>query len=100
MVYKCNTISLSSDIFSLSVHPTKPLYAAGLLSGRLEIYTWGDGGKPKEVVIDHDEKYSIQWGTRRYRESCRAVAFSTDGERIVLSYPEVLENVGLTFLAS
>lgn len=89
MVYKCNTISLSSDIFSLSVHPTKPLYAAGLLSGRLEVYTWGDGseegGKPKEVIIDHDEKYAIQWGTRRYRESCRAVAFSTDGERIVLS---------------
>jgi len=89
MVYKCNTISLSSDIFSLSIHPTKPLYAAGLLSGRLEVYTWGDGsegsGKLKQVIVDHDEKYALQWGARRYRESCRAVAFSTDGERIMLS---------------
>ncbi|CUS13727.1 unnamed protein product [Tuber aestivum] len=86
MAYKYDTIFLSSDVFSLSVHPTKPLYAAGLLGGRLEVYTWDDGskagGKPKEVIVDHDEKYAMQWGTRRYRQSCRAVAFSADGEYI------------------
>ncbi|KAG0635005.1 WD40-repeat-containing domain protein [Tuber brumale] len=86
MVYKCNKIFLSSDIFSLSVHPTKPLYAAGLLSGRLEIYRWGDrseeSGEPRGVMVDYEGKYAMQWGTRRYRKSCRAVAFSTDGEYI------------------
>ncbi|KAG0130740.1 WD40-repeat-containing domain protein [Tuber indicum] len=86
MVYRCNKIFLSSDIFSLSVHPTKPLYAAGLLSGRLEVYGWGDGseesGEPKGVMVDYGGKCAMQWGTRRYRESCRAVAFTTGGEYI------------------
>ncbi|KAK6544072.1 WD repeat-containing protein jip5 [Orbilia ellipsospora] len=84
--FKSHSIPFQSSIFTLTAHPSEPLFTAGLLSGHVYTYTW-----PKEVPSDddeHDEQnadalpggYKVAWKTRRHKGSCRSAAYSNDGQ--------------------
>ncbi|KAL7275584.1 WD repeat-containing protein jip5 [Rhizina undulata] len=98
MGFDAHTISLTTDLFTLSLHPTKPLLATGLLSGHVYTYTWpftsgGDSNNDEDDDDDDDEdavknsntepgngEHTVAWKTRRHKGSCRSVVFSGDGE--------------------
>lgn len=93
MPYDSHSITLPSDLFSLALHPTRSLLAAGLSSGHLHTYTWpysedsGDDDGDDEDVGKTEENggFKILWKTRRHKGSCRCVAFSGDGDGGVYS---------------
>lgn len=99
MPYSSHSIPLPSDLFSLALHPSKPLLAAGLSSGHLHTYTWpqpeddedddeDDGGDAeKDVEGGKSGGFKISWKTRRHKGSCRCIAFSGDGDGALLIFP-------------
>lgn len=91
MEFKSHNITFDSDVWTIAAHPSEPLFTAGLLSGHVYTYTW-----PKEVPSDDDSDadededalpggYKVAWKARRHKGSCRAVAYSNDGEGTPLS---------------
>lgn len=93
MPYNSHSITLPSDLFSLALHPSKPLLAAGLSSGHLHTYTWpysedsddhGDDNDDDDMREDAKNEqnggFKISWKTRRHKGSCRCIAFSGDGD--------------------
>lgn len=89
--YQAQTLSLPADLFTLAVHPDKPLIAAGLASGHVYAYSWAsaDAGESANEDDDSDNEtpesksteshFTVSWKTRRHKTSCRSIAFSTDG---------------------
>lgn len=96
MPFNSHSIALPSDVFSLALHPSKPLLAAGLSSGHLHTYTWpysegdedgdedDDAGDSKK---EEDGGFKISWKTKRHKGSCRCIAFSGDGDGELLIIP-------------
>lgn len=105
MPYNSHSITLPSDLFSLALHPSKPLLAAGLSSGHLHTYTWphsGDSNDNDDDDDDHDDDnaqgdakseenggFKISWKTRRHKGSCRCIAFSGDGDGGFILLPQL-----------
>ncbi|RPB13982.1 WD40 repeat-like protein [Morchella conica CCBAS932] len=93
MPYKAHSLTLPSDVFSLALHPSKPLLATGLSSGHVYTYKWpedddsdNDSGDDEDSVA-HEPKaadggFEVAWKTRRHKGSCRQVAFSGDGDTL------------------
>lgn len=95
MPYDSHSITLPSDLFSLALHPSRPLLAAGLSSGHLHTYAWPYSGDSDDHEDDDDDDdgdnvegnakkeedggFKIAWKTMRHKGSCRCVAFSADG---------------------
>lgn len=90
MAYEARSITLTADLFALAVHPTKPLFAAGLSSGHVYTYTWPSTPEdedddetedaPTPSLKAQQDAYTIAWKTRRHKGSCRAATYSGDGE--------------------
>lgn len=103
MPYDSHSITLPSDLFSLALHPSRPLLAAGLSSGHLHTYTWPYSGDSDDREDDDDSDddddddgdgdyvegntkkeedggFKIAWKTMRHKGSCRCVTFSADGD--------------------
>lgn len=93
MPYKAHSLALPSDVFSLALHPSKPLLATGLSSGHVYTYKWtkdedeGDADADDDSDIEAkaaDGGFGVAWKTRRHKGSCRQVAFSGDGDSTTL----------------
>ena len=77
------TLPLPNDLFAQSIHPTNPIIAVGLASGHVQTHrlpalddvTHADTLKGRGTI-------ETLWRTRRHKGSCRALAFSTDGEHL------------------
>lgn len=92
MPYNSHPIALPADVFSLALHPSRPLLAAGLSSGHLHAYTWphsGDSGEDEDEGGDAEDEggFRVSWKTRRHKGSCRCIAFSGDGGGALLTVP-------------
>ncbi|CAA7019058.1 unnamed protein product [Microthlaspi erraticum] len=66
-------IDLGANSFGIDFHPSKNLVAAGLIDGRLHLYRY----EADSSSIVRERK------VRAHTESCRAVRFIDDGQRIV-----------------
>ncbi|CAH2059452.1 unnamed protein product, partial [Thlaspi arvense] len=65
-------IDLGANAFGIDFHPSKNLVAAGLIDGHLHLYRY-----------DTDSTIFRERKVRAHKESCRAVRFIDDGQRIV-----------------
>jgi hypothetical protein len=83
------TIPLTSDVFSQSIHPTEPLLTVGLSSGHVETYRLNPsvpkvsdrtGDSDSSVLPNGKATIDSLWRTRRHKGSCRALAYSHDGQ--------------------
>ncbi|KAK9237593.1 WD40-repeat-containing domain protein [Lipomyces kononenkoae] len=81
------TISFPSTIFSVAVHPSRPLAATGLSTGHVFIHRYAADANDSENDDDSGdsddghiaEKVDLLWKTRRHKGSCRGVAFDEAG---------------------
>lgn len=96
------SLPLTSNLTTLALHPTTPLFAVGLASGHIQTYRLPDsdgvaahhggsrpaappragfvGGKPARRSSDGGvSTIDTAWRTRRHKGSCRALAYSGDG---------------------
>ncbi|KAJ0240088.1 WD repeat-containing protein 55 [Hirschfeldia incana] len=65
-------IDLGANAFGLDFHPSKNLVAAGLIDGHLHLYRY-----------DTESSLVRERKVRAHKESCRAVRFIDNGQRIV-----------------
>ncbi|KAF2565804.1 hypothetical protein F2Q68_00024502, partial [Brassica cretica] len=65
-------IDLGANAFGIDFHPSKNLVAAGLIDGQLHLYRY-----------DTESSLVRERKVRAHKESCRAVRFIDDGQRIV-----------------
>jgi WD40 repeat protein len=65
-------IDLGANAFGIDFHPSTNLVAAGLIDGHLHLYRY-----------DSDSSLVRERKVRAHKESCRAVRFIDDGQRIV-----------------
>lgn len=65
-------MELPSEVFAISLHPTKPLLATGQLSGHVSCYKFSLPGETTQ-----------EWYTKRHKASCRDVTFSIDGTKLI-----------------
>ncbi|CCX07957.1 Similar to WD repeat-containing protein jip5; acc. no. A6RWR8 [Pyronema omphalodes CBS 100304] len=91
--YEARSVNLTADLFTLAVHPTRPLFAAGLSSGHVYSYTWptSSSSSADEDPNDSDDDetpaaaptetdYTIAWKTHRHKNGgCRSAVYSHDG---------------------
>lgn len=75
------TLPLKSELFTLSIHPTSPILALGLVTGHVQIHRLPvcsliDGSLEPEPGHSTIE---TAWCTRRHKDSCRGLSFSPDG---------------------
>lgn len=79
------TYPLSSDLFSQAIHPKEPVIALGQALGHVQVQrlptpSADNPGVPNRFgtvgTID------TAWRTRRHKGSCRALAFSHDGNKL------------------
>lgn len=66
------TLNLRHVVFGLDLHPSRPLCAAGLLSGQLKLFEYDVAGR----------SVAQTWSARPHKESCRSVRFSADGASV------------------
>lgn len=105
------SLPLRSDIFAQATHPTVPLFTVGLSSGHVQtfrlpsigddtaaqplvtsnIHAKSNGTSGGGIVSDTRGRRSSEngfdvvetvWQTRRHKGSCRALAFSGDGDAL------------------
>ena len=106
------SLPLSSDLFALALHPTRPILTVGLSAGHVHTYKLPDpheasvvsspespasvsetDGIPRRSSLRRTSSASAAsdsgfgvvetvWRTKRHKGSCRAVAFSPDGNFI------------------
>jgi len=79
--YDSHSIVLTSDLFSLAVHPTRTIFAAGLSSGHVYTYTWPSTPDDDETPTT-EQDYTVAWKTHRHKGSCRSAVYSDDGETL------------------
>lgn len=93
------TLSLQSDLFAQSLHPSSPLLAVGLSSGHVQAYKLPPppgvpdsatsiasyASEPRSETSDGLSEVQTTWRTRRHKGSCRALGFSWDGHEVVSS---------------
>ncbi|XP_010509776.1 PREDICTED: WD repeat-containing protein 55 [Camelina sativa] len=65
-------IDLGANAFGIDFHPSQNLVAAGLIDGHLHLYRY-----------DSDSSLVRERKVRAHKESCRAVRFIDDGQRVV-----------------
>ncbi|KAI9702305.1 MAG: WD repeat-containing protein jip5 [Candelina mexicana] len=94
------TIPLTSDLFTQATHPSKPLLAVGLAGGHVQTFRL-----PPVATAEGDSEakngfgtIETAWRTRRHKGSCRCVAWSTDGEGVVL--PKILRATAFEDISS
>lgn len=62
-------IEVEDQPFDLDFHPSEAIIAAGLITGRLQLFRYDD-------ALSHSQKL---WSTTAHNESCRAVRFVEGG---------------------
>ncbi|KAI5818056.1 WD40-repeat-containing domain protein [Pyronema omphalodes] len=91
--YEARSVKLTADLFSLAVHPTRPLFAAGLSSGHVYSYTWPSSAADEDANESDDDEtpatvpteadYTVAWKTHRHKNGgCRSVIYSHDGQTL------------------
>ncbi|KAF1990292.1 WD40 repeat-like protein [Aulographum hederae CBS 113979] len=95
----CN-LPLTSDLFSLAIHPKEPLLAVGLASGHVEALRLpAVAGSPVSASSSSENgvgHVDSAWRTRRHKESCRSLAFSSDGEQLYSAGADGLVKAAMT----
>lgn len=71
-------VALEAQPFDLAFHPSSSLVAAGLITGRLQLFKFGE---------ELSEAQSL-WNVDAHSESCRAVRFAEDGHYILTASPD------------
>lgn len=81
------TLPLSSDLFAQAIHPTEPIVAVGLAAGHVQSFrlplipsSSDDEDGAGSVVSSGTQTIETDWRTRRHKGSCRAMAYSHDGQ--------------------
>jgi WD40 repeat protein len=67
-------MDLPSEIFAISLHPTRPVLAAALLSGHVTCH---------DSILPLTSSATSKWQAKRHKGSARDVVFSPDGTRLV-----------------
>ncbi|EFJ36749.1 hypothetical protein SELMODRAFT_76049 [Selaginella moellendorffii] len=75
-------IHFKSVPFDLAFHPSSPLVAAGLVSGRIHLYRYAD------CAADDRPPPRRLWSCRPHKESCRGLAFVNAGEILLSVSPD------------
>ncbi|KAF8533546.1 WD40-repeat-containing domain protein [Trichophaea hybrida] len=88
--YDSHSIALSSDIFSLAVHPTRPIFVAGLSSGHVYTYTWPSTPDDDDEAPTTEQDFTVAWKTHRHKGSCRSAVYSDDGETLYTAGADTL----------
>jgi WD repeat-containing protein 55 len=76
-------VDLPWEVFAIALHPQRPVLATGFLEGHVSTFT------PSPVSADSSYSYTLdgtlspEWQTKRHKGSCRGLAFSHDGEKLV-----------------
>ncbi|KAK9471658.1 WD40-repeat-containing domain protein [Dipodascopsis tothii] len=92
------TLRFDEDVFCVSAHPSQPVIATGLSNGRVYAHRYlsdpagkddgsdSDDSDDSDADSDADEdedapcSATVQWSTRRHKQSCRTVEFDMDGD--------------------
>ena len=95
------TLPLKSDLFAQALHPSQSVISVGLASGHVQCYRIPDAASSAEAspepkyekpnggllrrrtsIASESGLGAIEtiWSTRRHKGSCRALAYSHDGE--------------------
>jgi hypothetical protein len=82
------TLPLTSELFTLALHPTEPILAVGLSGGHVESFRLPASSADEDdgntsVISSGTSTIDTEWRTRRHKGSCRTVAYSGDGECMV-----------------
>jgi WD40 repeat protein len=74
------TISLKSQPFGMDVHPSRPLIAAGLVTGQLQLYDF----EAPDAGTDAEGEGATQKvsSARPHQGACRALCFAADGKTV------------------
>lgn len=71
-------VPLEATPFDLTFHPSSSLVAAGLITGRVQLFKFGDELTEAESV----------WSVDAHSESCRAIRFAEDGRYLLTASPD------------
>ena len=76
---------LREQPFGLDVHPSRKLVAAGLITGQLKLFEWGDDDAAAAALGPRAGRQLLRqrWSARPHKEgACRVVRFSADGASV------------------
>ncbi|KAH7423648.1 hypothetical protein KP509_12G066400 [Ceratopteris richardii] len=71
-------ITLEAQPFDLAFHPSSPLVASGLITGRVQLFKFDE-------ELSHAEGL---WNVDAHTESCRSLRFGEDGRYILTASPD------------
>ncbi|GLJ40721.1 hypothetical protein SUGI_0841650 [Cryptomeria japonica] len=71
-------IEVEDQPFDLDFHPSESIVAAGLITGRLQLFRYDDS-------LSHSQTL---WSTTAHNESCRAVRFVDGGRSVLTASPD------------
>lgn len=70
-------IPLEAQPFDLAFHPSSPIVAAGLITGRLQLFRFEELSEAQSL-----------WNASAHSESCRAVRFAEEGRYVLSASPD------------